>query len=84
MKDNEMSRSTQIDKPWAVVSEEGKLIKFDSQFCHKLANSFEDQLTLDRNVAVARLCVALLDCAAAQVDHIYREGGGTYGDSISL
>jgi hypothetical protein len=70
------------DEPWAVVSQTGALTRFDGQTCRRLAEEFDLDARLDQNKAIARLCVALLDEAAREVDHILREGGGTYGDAI--
>ena len=70
------------DEPWAVVSKTGALTRFDGQTCRRLAEEFDPDARLDQNKAIARLCVALLEQAAMEVDHILREGGGTYGDAI--
>lgn len=67
---------------WAVVQADGTLGKFDVEACRRLANGFDPDARLDENKAIARLCIALLESAASKVDHILREGGGTYGDTI--
>lgn len=70
------------EEPWAVVSPEGVLTRFDNQTCRRLATDFDPDAPLDQNKAIARLCVALLECAATEMDHILRAGGGTQGDII--
>ena len=59
---------------YAEISADGELIKFDNKLCRELAER--------DNSAVAVMCVVLLEKVASEVDHIRKEGGGTYGDFI--
>lgn len=77
------SRSRKIDhdvKYFAEVSSSGKLIKFDNQLCRKIADNPDMNGGIVNGAAV--LSIILLEKAAEQVDHILKEGGGTYGDLI--
>lgn len=59
-------------KTWAVLSKDGALLEFDSPTMRKVSD-------YDLH---AKVTAAVLDEAAKQVDHILKEGGGTYGDAI--
>lgn len=69
---------------WAEVSADGVLTRFDNATCRRLAAEFDPDAPLDQNKAIARLCVALLERAAEEMDYILREGGGTQGDTIRM
>jgi hypothetical protein len=62
----------------ARISPSGDLVLFNNMEIRKVAK--EDPFS--EGGMTARLCIALLDRVAREVDHIYKEGGGTYGDAI--
>lgn len=68
-------------RPYAAVSREGALTSFDNAECRRMAQGY-DPTTTAKGQAIATLCIALLEQAAQQVDHILIEGGGTCGDLI--
>lgn len=68
-------------RPYAAVSKEGVLTSFDNVECRRMAQEY-DPAHYTNGQAIAMLCIALLEQAAQQVDHILIEGGGTCGDLI--
>lgn len=63
------------------LSPTGGLVKFDNKICREVASIDYDEQVHDYQYT-AKLCIELLESAASKVDHILKEGGGTYGDII--
>lgn len=68
------------DQTWAIINKKGELVKFDAALCKQ---SLPQQGTMsDHNALMANLVLLVLEASAKEVDHILKEGGGTYGDVI--
>lgn len=69
------------EEAWLIIDGQGVLIKFDNSAARRSAAIFDDSCD-NHAAAIAKAIILVLDAAAAKVDHILREGGGTYGNAI--
>lgn len=78
---NERILRLENNETFAVLSKDGKLIKFDNKLCREIAAKF-DPNNFDTIKTWAKLIVTILDAAGEEVSHIRKEGGGNQGDLI--